>query len=391
MTQSTRFAVTPLNRRWLLFIAVFVFVLSGSVPIYAVTDLLHRPAMKTGKAVSSMLTDVANTGTRLVAVGERGHILYSDDKGINWQQAEVPTSLTLTAVYFPSAQKGWAVGHDGVVLHSEDGGLNWTRQLDGMALIEAGLTLAKSLVAEKEAALAAADPENQTALSSELDALRFTMEDFQRSFDEKICCEPLMDVWFKNDMEGFVVGAYGQIGRTVDGGKTWQACWDRIDNPDRNHLNSICAGAKGSIFIAGEFGSIFRSLDEGAHFEKLSSSSYDGSFFGIVAYPNDPFVIAYGLGGNIVHSTDLGETWRHLETETGGTIGGATVCSDGTLIMVSYSGVILIGSGETATFTQQKVGAGWIGVADALDGNAVMVGMRGAQRLPIGDYKQGDK
>ncbi|MDX9786125.1 MAG: YCF48-related protein [Desulfobacterales bacterium] len=390
MTQSTPFTIRPVNRRWLLFTAVFVFALLGSGQLFAVTDLLHRPAMKTGKSVSSMLTDVVNTGTRIVAVGERGHIVYSDDKGVNWQQAEVLTSLTLTAVYFPSAQNGWAVGHDGLVLHSNDGGLNWTVQLEGMAIIKASLTLAKALVAEKEAALAAAVPESQAALNTELEALRYTLEDFQRSLDKKICCEPLMDVWFKNDKEGMVVGAYGQFCRTVDGGNTWTACWDRIDNPDRNHLNAITPGANGSLFIAGEFGNIFRSLDGGEHFEKLSCP-YEGTFFGIVAYPNDPYVLAYGLGGNVVHSTDLGGNWRHIQTKTGGTIGGAAVCSDGTLIMVSYTGEILTGSGKTATFTQQKSGGGWIGVADAMDGNVVMVGMRGPQRLPIADNQQGDK
>ncbi|MDX9788004.1 MAG: YCF48-related protein [Desulfobacterales bacterium] len=383
--------IAPFKRVWPFYAAVLLTAFWGAIPsAFAVMALLDLPAMKNDKAAESMLTDVVNTGTRLVAVGEHGVIVFSEDNGKSWKQATVPTSLTLTAVFFPVSQKGWAVGHDGVILHSNDGGQSWTQQLDGHGILKANASLSKTLVENKEAALSHATPEEREKFSKELEDSRRTLEKFQRALDDDICCEPFMDVWFKNEREGFVVGAYGQFCRTVDGGKTWQAWWDRTDNPDRLHLNGITQAAKGALFIAGEAGTLFRSPDGGEHWETLLSP-YEGSFFGIVASPNDSYVIAFGINGNIAHSADLGESWRHILTGTGGALGGGAVCSDGRLMMVSYSGLMLIGSGDTAVFDQQKVGVGLIGVADARDGHAVIVGMRGAKQVPIADDKQGDK
>src|SRR5690606_22399355 len=83
------------------------------------------------KAAKSPLTAIARAGDRLVAVGQRGHILVSEDAGKSWSQASVPVSSDLVAVSFASASHGWAVGHGGVVLKTEDGGLSWAVQLDG--------------------------------------------------------------------------------------------------------------------------------------------------------------------------------------------------------------------------------------------------------------------
>ena len=84
------------------------------------------------RATESLLLDIDRAGSRLVVVGERGHILYSDDTGDTWQQAKVPTRQMLTAVHFPSPKLGWAVGHDGLVLATVDGGEHWVLQRDGL-------------------------------------------------------------------------------------------------------------------------------------------------------------------------------------------------------------------------------------------------------------------
>jgi photosystem II stability/assembly factor-like uncharacterized protein len=94
-------------------------------------DPLNVPAQQSALASRSLLTGVARAGPRLVAVGQRGHILVSDDAGATWKQASVPVSSDLTAVFFVNDLKCWAVGHDGVILHTTDGGLTWTTQLDG--------------------------------------------------------------------------------------------------------------------------------------------------------------------------------------------------------------------------------------------------------------------
>src|SRR5690606_11985141 len=107
--------------------------LGVAAPTYAMDDVLNTPSMATQKAAQTLLLDVVRAGNRLVAVGQRGHIVYSDDEGQTWHQGSVPVSTTLTAVQFPTPTKGWAVGHGGVILHSADAGQTWEKQLDGIA------------------------------------------------------------------------------------------------------------------------------------------------------------------------------------------------------------------------------------------------------------------
>ena len=78
-------------------------------------------AVKAPLAVESLLLDGAVAGSRLIVVGERGHILISTDDGASWTQAEVPTRVLLTAVHMHDERIGWAVGHDAVILRTGDG------------------------------------------------------------------------------------------------------------------------------------------------------------------------------------------------------------------------------------------------------------------------------
>uniref|UniRef100_UPI00036A9E88 WD40/YVTN/BNR-like repeat-containing protein n=1 Tax=Pseudomonas putida TaxID=303 RepID=UPI00036A9E88 len=111
-------------------------------------DVLAQPALQGPQALRAVLQDVARADARLVAVGERGVVLLSDDNGATWRQATaVPVSVSLTAVQFIDARNGWAVGHAGVVLHSQDGGEHWSVQLDGK----------RAAALEVQAAEAAAD------------------------------------------------------------------------------------------------------------------------------------------------------------------------------------------------------------------------------------------
>ena len=110
----------------------------------AVDVPLKTPAMQVSAAQNGVLIDLARAGTRLVAVGERGLVVFSDDNGQSWHQASVPVSVSLTAVQFVDAQQGWAVGHAGVVLATRDGGEHWTLQLDGVRVAQLELEAAKA-------------------------------------------------------------------------------------------------------------------------------------------------------------------------------------------------------------------------------------------------------
>jgi photosystem II stability/assembly factor-like uncharacterized protein len=88
---------------------------------------LHQfPAVHVAWPTHAGMLAVAAAGSRIVAVGDHGTVLLSDDAGRTYRQArEVPTRILLTSVCFVDDQQGWAVGHWGVVLQTRDGGETW--------------------------------------------------------------------------------------------------------------------------------------------------------------------------------------------------------------------------------------------------------------------------
>ncbi len=290
-------------------------------------DVLDRPAQSSALAARRLLMSVARAGERLVAVGPRGHILVSSDGGHNWKQAQVPVSSDLTAVYFPTDRNGWAVGHDGVVLATADGGDTWTKQLDGRA--------ANTLLVSSLKARVAAEPG-----SKELAALLVEAERFAEQGPDK----PLLDVWFKDAQNGFVVGAYNLLFATRDGGKTWESWFDRADNPKLLNLYAIRPAA-GNLYIAGEGGLVLR-LD-GEHFRAVPVD-YKGSLFGIV--DSGDAVVVYGLRGNAFRSDDAGRHWSKVDSQLAAAIVGGTRVGPNTVLLADQGGRIAASTDGGRTF-----------------------------------------
>ena len=173
--------------------------LSASAGVAHCQDLLEIPAQPGAYALNGLMLDVGFASERLVAVGEYGGILYSDDQGVSWSQAQVPVQVTLTAVHFPSALKGWAVGHDAVILHSEDGGETWHKQLDGWQTGVILLEGAQAWLAQAEEQLASAPDDEDLLL--QLDSAQLALGEAQREL-EIGPNRPWLDVWFADEQHG---------------------------------------------------------------------------------------------------------------------------------------------------------------------------------------------
>ncbi len=344
---------------------------------YALDDVLDAPSMKTNLAAEALLLDVAAAGERIVAVGERGHIIYSDDQGVKWTQAQVPVSVSLTAVYFPTDTHGWAVGHGAIILHSSDAGETWKKQFDGNKANQEVIDQSEKSIATLESALESAPESQQEDLEMQLEEAQFGLEDSQ--FDAEVGpSKPLLDILFLNDQEGFAVGAYGFFFKTEDGGKSWFNVSDRIDNKDGFHLNAIAQVTGGSIFIAGEAGLVFRSNDNGDSWVSLDSP-YDGSFFGTSGTGNVNEVLVFGLRGNLYRSIDLGANWIRIDSDNEATLIAAKDDADGIITVVGNSGIVLV-SGDSGESFQSVIRENRKAVNSVLlleNGNLLLVGEHG--------------
>jgi len=291
-------------------------------------------------ASHSLLIDVASAGRRLVAVGERGHVLLSDDEGQTWSQADsVPTRSLLTGVCFSNARQGIAVGHDEVILTTQDAGQTW--------------------------ALVHFAPESQ---------------------------QPLLDVACAADGHVIAVGAYGVYFSSVDGGVSWHerklaapaGRTPTADDIGRDfHLNKIVM-APARLYIAAEAGHLYRSDDGGEIWHELPSP-YDGSFFGIRPLGGD-VVLAYGLRGNLFRSEDAGTTWQKVETGTHAMLNDAVSMGAGGLTaVVGLSGVVLVSrdAGRSFTLMQQEDRKGLSAARAVGSDTLVVVGEGGARRINI--------
>lgn len=281
-------------------------------------DPLQQPAQITPIALHSPVLAVAKAGTGFVAVGQRGHILRKSSPTATWVQVAVPVSSDLVAVSFPSPKQGWAVGHDGVVLASNDGGQSWQRRLDGDKVRQDVVSYYESRSAKGDEAAGR-----------------------QLSYMKKVAAQapawPFLDVWFRNNSDGYLVGAFGLILHTTDAGNSWTPIMDLTDNPKRLHLYAV-RGHGDDVFIVGEQGIVLRLDAATGHFVAVSLP-YKGSLFGAAVQATR--IVVYGLGGHVLLSDDHGATWRALETGTTQSFVGSAERPDGVLLLVTQGGKIM--------------------------------------------------
>jgi photosystem II stability/assembly factor-like uncharacterized protein len=278
-------------------------------------------------APKSLLLDAVSKDGQIFAVGERGHVLISSDKGMNWRQVQVPTRETLTGVFFLDNRLGWAVGHDAVILRTRDGGEHWEKVYEA--------------------------PEDD---------------------------RPLFDVWFRDDRLGFAIGAYGLCLRTLDGGDRWEPV---LVSEEEWHLYDMTRSANGHLYIAAESGQIYRSDDNGDSWVTLSSP-YDGSFFGVMALEGNT-VLIFGLRGHVFRSDDAGASWQRLVTDTAATLADGAKLADGRILLAGLAGTVLVGKAQDTRF-ETIPGPGRLGiwaVIETVEPGLICFGERGATRLAL--------
>ncbi len=341
-------------------------------------DPLDRPVEIMPLAHESLILDMTRSGDRIIAVGERGHVLVSAD-GNAWRQiANVPLRSTLTAVT-SIASHVWAVGHDGVILHSGDAGEHWEIQRR--------------------------DLRGQPAEGVDANDVRQGA--------------PLLDVLFTDAEHGFAIGAYSLLLTTSDGGKTWSGSRinaidaekeathvatvpaEQLTEPEEDsessvftadelaigmevdaHLNAIARTESGGFVIVGERGAVFRSRDDGRSWVR-SQLPYDGSMFGIVGYEGD-HVLAFGLRGHVFESTDLGENWTEVSTGSELSLMGGSALANGGVVIGGVNGIVLHRARDSDPLvlsTEKEAGTIAMALPAGAGGDLLIAGEHGLSRF----------
>ncbi|MCU0303741.1 MAG: YCF48-related protein [Thermoanaerobaculales bacterium] len=306
-----------------------VIVLLATGPVVADDGEALERSVMAPLAERSLMLDVAAVDGRLVAVGERGHVLVSTDGGRSWRQVEAPTRSLLTAIAFAGPEVGVAVGHDSVILRTTDGGETWER-------------------------------------------VHWAPEDEA----------PLFDVWFADELNGVAIGAYGSRFRTFDGGATWE--FEPIGEDDW-HLQHIALADTGALYMAAEAGMLYRSDDGGESWSELPSP-YEGSFFGLLPLEGDT-LLAFGLRGHLFRSEDGGTTWAEIDTGTVAILNAGVRLADGTIVIVGLGGTVLTSTdgGHSFGLFQRPARRGISSVIEVGDGELLLVGEFGLHRATVAE------
>jgi len=227
---------------------------------------------------------------RAVVVGYAGKMLETRDAGRNWTVLQSGTDVALYGVRMVDDNHGWVVGQDGLILVTSDGGKTWSKQESNATFEEGDGTVKRAYLFNIDAV----DAQNAWAvgdrsmLVSTSDggqtwrARKVPMEGDLSGGQSLAAADPIFyDVKFLDSKNGWIVGEFGKILRTQDGGETWKEQT--------------------------------KSLLEGTEFFDLLDLP---TLFGLDAVTNEKAVAA-GLEAHIARTSDGGAKWGYDKVEGG--------------------------------------------------------------------------
>ncbi len=339
--------VQSLGAKWF---AVACILLSGAAMSEARPEDSPSAALPAPKAAENRLLDIAVAGESLIAVGQFGVILRSQD-GDTWEQMPSPVDTMLTRVVFTDAQSGWALGYDASILQTQDGGLNWT--------------------------LRYRDPQARA----------------------------LYELLFIDPQRAIAVGAYGQMLRSEDGGQSWQIVESELTDLGM-HFNALVRLGDGSLVVLGERGLMARSKDHGGHWEVLDFP-YEGSQFGALAH-GEKGLSTFGMRGNVYQArnidlcplididawdpyervtvddaqqlADMG--WQHAQAEAKESLFGGLSIGPHRALLVGVNGIATVLNTETGKLRPVEADSNeTLSKAVLFEGQVIAVGRRGVSKL----------
>ena len=293
------------------------------------------PLIERNIYVTDKFYDVqALTADRAFVVGYGGKILETTDGGNTWEVRPSGVDYSLFGIRMTDEKQGWIVGQEGLILHTADGGKTWQKQ-------DSKATFTDSDGTPKQAYLFAIDA---------LDA-----------------------------NTAFAVGDRSMLTRTTDGGKTWTANKVKMEL-DTSGGESLAAADPifyGVRFadpqhgwIVGEFGKVMYTADGGDTWKEQEKTLMEGSgFFDLLDLPtlfgvhatDAQHVMASGLEGHLARTTDGGAKWAFDKIDAGDIplidpLYDVTELPDGSAWAVGAAGEVIRRGPADAAWTRAKIG-----------------------------------
>jgi photosystem II stability/assembly factor-like uncharacterized protein len=190
------------------------------------------PLIERNIYVTDKFYDVqALTVDRAFVVGYGGKILETTNGGNTWEVRPSGFDYSLFGIRMTDEKQGWVVGQEGLILHTADGGKTWQKQ-------EANATFTDNDGTPKRAYLFAIDAlDANTAWAVGDRSMLCTTTDGGKTWNGRkvkmeldtsggeslAAADPIFyDVKFVDAQHGWIVGEFGKVLATADGGQTWK-------------------------------------------------------------------------------------------------------------------------------------------------------------------------
>ena len=321
--------------------------------------------------------DVASCGGTTIAVGGRGAILISTDKGTSWKNSRSGTESSLYAVAFSGGcEIVVAVGENGAVLVSTDDGGAW----------EAPETHTRNdfndvaLSGDGKIAIAVGDR----------GLFRFSADTGKSwSSPSNVTGKHVYGVALSDD--GRTAVAVGQDSLMIissNGGRKWRDggghdVWIGSGGKESDDFEAVALGGMNgeSAVVVGDNGAIlfstgFAKDEKGDWVSKIPKGDHRNSDFTDVAFSGDGgTAVAVGRRGVVWASTDRGKTWNRRDSRVGNSLEAVALSGDGAVaVVVGRDGDVLVSvDSEKETWTSRETGTANGLYAAALHGKKALV------------------
>ncbi len=200
-------------------------------------------------------------------VGKYGLILHTPDGGKTWERMPSVTTKALTAVSFADELHGFAVGSGGNVITTTDGGSSWKLQASKTKDHLLGLHVLSQRVALVVGAFGTILSTTNGGGSWKRHRLSWEKL-IPRIINEGGYMEPNLNaVHFVTRDTGWVVGEFGLVLRTTDGGQTWVSQRYGVNLP---RLLAVVFRDENTGFAVGQKGTLIKTVDGGKHWLEMN-------------------------------------------------------------------------------------------------------------------------